>query len=180
MGAVVRVVTIAASLNVRSRSQVLARHADARLAAAGHEHRLIDLREHELPMAGAPGCWEDERVRALREAVTPASHLVLAVPIYNYYANAAAKNAVELLGGSLEGKVVAFLCAAGGRSSYMSVMSLANSLMLDFRCLVLPRFVYATKGDVDGDVITSEAIVRRLDVLCDELVSVRWQPAQAV
>jgi FMN reductase len=37
-------------------------------------------------------------------------------------------------------KVVGFLCAAGGKSSYMSVMRLANSLMLDFRCLIIPHF----------------------------------------
>ena len=29
-------------------------------------------------------------------------------------------------------------------SSYMSVMAYANSLMLDFRCVIIPRFVYAT------------------------------------
>ena len=30
----------------------------------------------------------------------------------------------------------------------MSVMAVANSLMLDFRTIILPRFVYAGKGDI--------------------------------
>ena len=39
----------------------------------------------------------------------------------------------------------------------MSPMSFANSLMLDFRCIIIPRFVYADKtcfnnGDIN-DVI---------------------------
>ena len=35
----------------------------------------------------------------------------------------------------------------------MAIMPLANSLMLDFRCLIVPRFVYATKAAFsDGDL----------------------------
>ncbi len=54
---------------------------------------------------------------------------------------------IELAGSAWEDKIVGFLCAAGGMSSYMSVMAYANSLMLDFRCVIIPRFVYAT-GDI--------------------------------
>jgi NAD(P)H-dependent FMN reductase len=77
--------------------------------------------------------------------------IIVATPIYNYDANAAVKNLLELTGSSWEDKTVGFLCAAGGGSSYMSIMGLANSLMLDFRCLIIPRFVYAHGRDfVDG------------------------------
>jgi hypothetical protein len=42
------------------------------------------------------------------------------------------------------------------------VVGLANSPMLDFRCVILPRFVYATTGDFDaGKIITAE-IHRRI------------------
>jgi hypothetical protein len=35
----------------------------------------------------------------------------------------------------------------------MSIMSLANSLMLDFRSVIVPRFVYATgEAFVDGRI----------------------------
>ena len=41
--------------------------------------------------------------------------------------------------------------------SFMSIMSLANSLMLDFRCLIIPRIVYAMRSDfADGEVISAE------------------------
>jgi FMN reductase len=33
----------------------------------------------------------------------------------------------------------------------MSVMSFANSLMLDFRCIIIPRFVYAVGADFGDD-----------------------------
>ena len=41
-------------------------------------------------------------------------------------------NLVELTGRLWENKVVGFLCSAGGPGSYMSIMGLANSLMLDY------------------------------------------------
>ena len=37
----------------------------------------------------------------------------------------------------------------------MSIMGLANSLMLDFRSLIVPRFVYATGGDFGDDRLES-------------------------
>ena len=88
----------------------------------------------------------------------PIDGIVVATPIYNYDASAAAKNLVELTGRAWQNKVVGFLCAAGGDGSYMSIMALANSLMLDFRCVIVPRFVYATGG-------AFAALGSRLDVI---------------
>jgi len=103
-------------------------------------------------------------------AVARADAIILAVPIYNYDVNAAAKNLIELTGEAWRDKVVAFLCAAGGHGSYMSVMALANSLMLDFRCLIVPRFVYATGDDFDNASVSSPKIRSRLAELCDKVV----------
>ena len=75
---------------------------------------------------------------------------------------AAVKNLIELTGDAWENKVVGFLCAAGGMNSYMSVMSLANSLMLDFRSLIVPRFVYATGEAFADDGITDAEVIRRV------------------
>jgi FMN reductase len=97
---------------------------------------------------------------------------LLSVPIYNYDANAAAKNLIELTGKSWQDKVVGFLCAAGGQGSYMSIMSLANSLMLDFRCIVLPRFVYVTGESFEGDNLADSEIEKRIRELTDQLVKI--------
>ncbi len=89
------------------------------------------------------------------------------MPIYNYGINAAAKNVVELTGrDAWTGKVVGFVCAAGGHGSFMSVMPLANSLMLDFRCIIVPRFVYATKAAVQDGKVVSDEIRKRISQLC--------------
>ncbi len=67
-------------------------------------------------------------------------------------------------------KVIGFLCAAGSTGSYMSVMAYANSLMLDFRCVIIPRFVFATGDAFDGDNIGDKKIIERTEVVADELV----------
>jgi hypothetical protein len=50
----------------------------------------------------------------------------------------------------------------------MSLMPLANSLMLDFRCLIVPRFVYATGGDFADGRVTSQKIAGRVAQLASE------------
>ncbi len=158
---------ISCSLNPESRSAVLARRAQETLAKTCDDARLIDLRETALPMCDGGAAYRHEHVGPLAAAISGAGPILLAVPVYNYDTNAAAKNLIELTGRAWTGKVVGFMCAAGGKSSYMSVMSLANSLMLDFRCLIVPRFVYATGDDFNEDGSLSETIIRRTDELCD-------------
>jgi FMN reductase len=55
-------------------------------------------------------------------------------------------------------------------SSYMSVMSYANSLMLDFRCVIIPRFVYATGSAFNDDVPADPKIVSRIEQVAAELI----------
>jgi FMN reductase len=47
-------------------------------------------------------------------------------------------------------------------SSYMSIMMLANSLMLDFRSVIVPRFVYATGAAFSGEKIVDQKVLERV------------------
>ena len=76
---------------------------------------------------------------------------------------------IELTGKAWTDKVVGFLVAAGGTNSYMSVMGFANSLMLDFRCLIAPRFVYGTGEAFVGDQIAEEDMLVRIDELVSKM-----------
>ena len=62
-----------------------------------------------------------------------------------------------------------FICAAGGHGSYMSVMPFANSLMLDYRCDIVPRFVYAAPSEVDEETFGDAAVNRRVEELAVEM-----------
>jgi FMN reductase len=133
----------------------------------------LDLRDYPLPLCDGAAAYGDPNVAILRAKIEAARVILVAVPIYNFDANAAVKNLIELTGGAWEDKVVGFACAAGGQSSYMSIIGLANSLMLDFRCLILPRFVYATGDDFDAGKIVTVDIQERLRQLADSARRVR-------
>ena len=49
-------------------------------------------------------------------------------------------------------------------------MSYANSLMLDFRCVIIPRFAFATSDAFDGEHIADKKIAQRIERIADELV----------
>jgi FMN reductase len=153
---------ISTSLRPGSNSRLLGQFLAEEL---GGEH--LDLREFPLPMCDGEAAYGDPNVGKLSAKIAAARVVLLSVPIYNYDGNAAAKNLIELTGKAWEDKIVGFACAAGGESSYMSIMGLANDLMLDFRCVILPRFVYATGDDFDGGQITSPEIKQRLKQLAD-------------
>ena len=156
------ILVISASLNSDSYSRILAREAETALAAEGHTATFLDLRDLPLPLCDGETAYGHENVLRASKMVVGSDGVILATPIYNYDANAAAKNFVELTGRAWTDKVVGFLCAAGGASSYMSIMALANSLMLDFRCVIAPRFVYSSGEAFAGGKIVDSQIAARV------------------
>ena len=157
------------SLNPGSRSFILARRVTEFLREKGVEAGLVDLRELDLPACDGDACYDDPKVEQLRAQIERAQGALIAKPIYNYDASASAKNLIELTGAAWTKKVVGFLCAAGGENSYMAVMGLANSLMLDFRCIVVPRFVYASGAAFTNGRLSEPKIEGRVTELAREL-----------
>ncbi len=163
---------ISSSLDPDSRSRLMARHAVAALEELGQPVDWLDLQETPLPMCDGSTVYGTSEVIQVADRVRTAQGIILAAPVYNFDVNAAAKNLIELTGRAWQDQVVGFLLAAGGQSSYMSIMSLANSLMLDFRCLILPKFVYATGQSFKGDQLTDSMTVSRITELAESLANV--------
>ena len=163
---------ISTSLNPASKSRVLADHAVGNLQKMGVESRLVDLRDFELPLCDGGSAFGAPHAVELKELIRSSAGVILASPIYNYDMGSAAKNLLELTGDAWTQKVVGFLLAAGGAGSYMSGMGFANSLMLDFRCLILPSFVYASPLQYDGNKISDADTVQRIHLLSEQLVRV--------
>ena len=161
---------ISSSLRSGSLSRLLAQLLARELGSAAE---LVDLRDFPLPLCDGETAYSDANVAKLSAKISAARVILLATPIYNFDANAAAKNLVELTGRAWENKIVGFACAAGGAVSYMAVMSLANSLMLDFRCVILPRFVYATSNDFADGTVASPDLSARLKQLAEAATKLR-------
>jgi len=133
---------------------------------------FVDLQDIELPLCNGADCFSHPNVGPMGQRIENADAILIASPVYNFDVNAVAKNLVELTGkNAWSNKVVGFMLSAGGQGSYMSIMPFANSLMLDFRCLVLPRFVYATEDAIEDQKVSSE-IKKRIDQLCDDALRV--------
>ena len=165
-----RLLVISASGNPDSNSRRMGRLAFEYLQKAAADCEWIDLRDLDLPLCDADQCYAAGGAKKLNAAIKAADGILVASPVYNYDMSASAKNMIELTGSSWEDKIVGFLCAAGGMSSYMSVMAYANSLMLDFRCVIIPRFVYATGSAFDRDTPTDPKIVSRIEQVAAELI----------
>lgn len=161
---------VSASGNPGSNSRRMGRVAFAALQKVEADCQWLDLREINLPLCDADKCYADPGAQKLTKAIQAADGIIVAAPVYNFDVSASAKNMIELTGSAWEAKIVGFLCAAGGMSSYMSVMSYANSLMLDFRCVIIPRFVYATESAFEGDTVKDAKIAERIEQVVAELV----------
>jgi NAD(P)H-dependent FMN reductase len=164
---------ISASLRPASLSRIMAEALREAYVPLGATTALVDLREFVLPLCDGEAAYDHPHVTTLSALIGAARVIIVATPIYNFDANAAAKNLVELTGSAWEDKIVGFLCAAGGGSSYMSIMGLANSLMLDFRCLVIPRFVYAKGEDFTVKKQPTADLAKRIAQLAEASIKIR-------
>ncbi len=166
------ILVLSSSLHPDSRSRILATACLERLTAIGRDAVLFDLAATPLPPCDGHSAYSHANVSALDQLIRAAEAIIIASPVYNYDVNAAAKNAVELTGRAWTGKVVSMMLAAGGQGSYMSAMGLANSLMLDFRCIIVPRFIYATGDSFEGNQLADDAIQTRVNQLVTETLHI--------
>ena len=154
---------ISCSLNESSKSRMMAEYAYNLYCK---DAKIIDLQKIAFPICDGNTCYEDPIVDELKNEIKNSSSILIASPIYNYDLNAVAKNLIELTGQAWKDKLVGFISSAGGKGSYMSPMSYANSLMLDFRCIIIPRFVYADETCFNnGDI--NDVIKDRIEELVD-------------
>ncbi len=159
---------ISSSLHPDSRSRILARAAVTILEQRNESAVLVDLASTKLPFCDGSTAYGDANVQSLAEQIRTADGVLIATPVYNYDVNSVIKNAVELTGRAWTEKVVGMMLTAGGQGSYMSAMGLAVSLMLDFRCLIVPRFLYTTADAFAGDQLADNEMHTRLETLVDD------------
>lgn len=141
---------VSTALKPASKTATAARAVNALLAANGLSVDLVDLAVETLPQCDGASCYQHELVVAMTERVQRAALIVLCFPVYNYQPNSAAKNFIEVTNNGWRGKVVSFVANAGGERSYLAPLPLANSLMIDHGCVVVPQFLYLTPEMYDS------------------------------
>lgn len=166
---------LSTSLDPESRSAWLAELTAEQLRAAGHAVTHLDLRRDPLPpfdnVQGEGGCYAHPSSERYYRAIREADGIFLAAPVYNWGLGSGTKALVELTGSSdaergLHGawfdQPVTFLISGGLDHGYLSHGALAFGLMVDFRCVVNPHFVYATSAHWDAPGVPGEWLRERL------------------
>ena len=159
------ILIISSSLSADSRSRMLALSAHQYAGKAGYDVEFVDLRDFPLPVCDGGDSFSDVNALKLSAKISAASAIILAGPVYSYSYGASAKNLVDMTGAAWKTKPVGLIVSGGGKGSYMSALSLANSLMLDHRCPIVPKYVYA-----DSTGFAEEGIVEDLLGRIRELV----------
>ena len=159
---------VSTALRPGNKTATAARFVETRLTSAGVTVDRVDLAAEPLPMCDGGACYQDEQVRAMTGRVRAANLVVVCFPVYNYQPNAAAKNFVEITNEAWKDKVVTFVANAGGDRSYLAPLSLAGSLMVDHRCVIVPQFLYLppaafdSAGAVSLDALTGELFEQQI------------------
>lgn len=167
---------ISTSLRYASLSRRMGKYLSEKLHENGLEGSFLDLRHYPLPMASGERATEEEllQINHLRTLISAADAIILATPIYNYGVNSICHNLIALTNAdenhpiTWQNKVIGLVAAAGGPGSYMSPLSILNSLMLDYRCVVIPSYVYANASHFIEDS-PGEEVTLRLNRLADEV-----------
>jgi NAD(P)H-dependent FMN reductase len=145
-----RALVVATALKPGNKTSTAARFFADRLTREGVAVDLVDLAHESLPPCDGATCYADEQVLAMTKRVEAADLLAVCFPVYNYQPNAAAKNFVELTNAAWKDKVVTFVANAGGDRSYLAPLPLANALMVDHRCVIVPQFLYLPPAAFDA------------------------------
>lgn len=162
---------ISTSMNPESRSASLCALAAQQLQEAGHAVTALDLRREALPPFDHDLCYAHPQAEMYHRAIREADGVFLGAPVYNWAVGAGAKNLVELTGstdperglhGAWFDRPVTFLVSGGLEHGYLSHGAFAFGLMVDFRCVVNPHFVYATSEHWEAPGVPGPWLSERL------------------
>ena len=145
----------------------MAKLCEGSLATKGIITDFISLKERRLDAFDAHSVYDSKNYRELTDLVAAAQGLVLASPIYNWGFSSELKKFIEYVGSTddarttpLFDKTISLVGAAGLPHSYMAFGSLANSLMMDFKCIINPYMIYVHNRHWEGEILVNEASER--------------------
>lgn len=166
------VLIVSTALRAGGKTVVVAQTLAAICTAQGGQVTLLDLSATALPLCDGGACFQHPAVHLATAQVRAARAVIFCFPVYNHQANAAAKNFLEVTNDGWNGKVIGLVATGGTDRSYLAPLSLANSLMVDHRCVIVPRFVFVTPANfsADGTIAAEGEIASRLTELARDLM----------
>ena len=144
-----------------------------RVAAAGHETQLIDLKALALPLYDEePSSEQHPGVAQLREILGRADASIWQSPEYNHSFTSAVKNAIDYVDEELRRKPVA-VAGLGGLSGGMRAIEHLKLVLIELHALPIRDSVAFTDSrtlfDAEGALKRPE-FIPRIDLMVRELV----------
>ena len=165
-----KLLTISTSLNPNSYSLTLVKQAYEVLKENNNNVKFLDIRTLNLPICDGALVYQMKVTQKLQKLILESDGIIMGCPIYNYNSAASSKNVLEL-GGKIawQNKIVGLIFTAGGNNSFATTMSLAGSLIIDFKVLLIPKYVFATQNDFISSKEAKKEIKNRINYLANDL-----------
>lgn len=156
---------LSSSLSPKSRSFILCQAVNAELTNKSGDIDFVDLRDYDLAPVYRGKTADMDR---LTEKVKEADNIIFGMGVHCYSINDGLKIVLDSCFGDAIGKFFGIVCAAGGEKSYLSTMHLTQICMNEWRMIQLPRVIYATGQDFEGDMISNADLKERIGTFAQE------------
>jgi len=160
---------LSSSLSPKSRSFILCQAVNTALSDKSVDIDFVDLRDYDLAPVYRGKTADMDR---LTEKVKAADNIIIGMGVHCYTINDGLKIVLDSCFGDATGKFFGIICAAGGEKSYLSTMHLTQICMNEWRMIQLPRVIYATGKDFEGDKISNTELIERIGVFAQEFHSI--------
>jgi NAD(P)H-dependent FMN reductase len=144
-----------------------------RIAAAGHEAAILDLKELDLPP------YDDDEANdvhagliELRNAIGRSDASIWLTPEYNHGYTAAIKNAVDHLGDELQRKAVAVCGLSSGQMGGSRAVEQLKLVMIELHAVPIRDSVYFSNAGAlfdDEGTALGDHVIERIDKVLTEL-----------
>tara|TARA_B100001758_G_C18412998_1_gene617247 strand:+ start:2309 stop:2824 length:516 start_codon:yes stop_codon:yes gene_type:complete len=160
---------LSSSLSKKSRSLILCNNIAKKLSEKGANCIIVDARNIRINPTHRKITTEME---ILAKQIEEADNIIIGMGVHCYSISDSLKIILDTCFAKAIGKFYAILCAAGGERSYLSTMHLTQICMNEWRMIQLPRIIYATKKDFNGDNISSNELLERIESFTEEFYSI--------
>ena len=160
---------LSSSLSKVSKSFLLCKAVEKKLLSNGVNCKLIDARKISTQ---AFHMRKTKEMKILTELIKETDNIIIGMGVHCYSIN---DNLKILLDNCFEfaiNKFFGILCAAGGEKSYLSTMHLTQICMNEWRMIQLPRIVYASSKDFNGEIIKSHELLQRIEDFSNEFYDI--------
>ena len=160
---------ISSSLSPESKSFVLCSKVNEELLRKNIKCEIIDSRKIQLTACHYEKSTEME---VLTEKISKADNLIIGMGVHCYSINDSLKIILDTCFKEVTGKFYGILCSAGGEKSYLSTMHLTQICMNEWRMIQLPRIIYATSKDFEGNKIITQELNERILKFSKEFITI--------